>query len=450
MAAAVIVLAVVAGPGPSRVLRVAAAGVGGLALALAFVPIVYLVRRGRPAAGETYLHTTRLVDSGPYALVRHPQYLAYILFMVTFGLLAQRALVTVLAVAAAAFLYLSAVLEERECLEKFGAAYRDYMTLVPRFNLAVGVPRRLGRVGKLVVWVAAFVLGLPAVLILSGLVFVLFANRTNGSIVSSGQERAYLLYVPASYDPTAPTPLVISLHGAMSWPAMQRDLTGWNRLADREGLIVVYPSGTGTGVKTWYMKGSADPAHMPDVMYISALIDTLEATYHIDPKRIYLNGMSNGGGMAFVLSCTLSDRIAAIGVVSAAQSLPWSWCPDSTAVPMIAFHGTADPIVPYAGGKVAIAPQPFPSVSAWVSSWAARNRCDPEAVDSAVATGVTRTEYRGCAHDATVALYTIQGGGHQWPGGKPLPKWLVGSWSAGVDATNRMWAFFREHPLSRE
>ena len=83
---------------------------------------------------------------------------------------------------------------------------------------------------------------------------------------------------------------------------------------------------------------------MRDVRFISELIDKLEAAYNIDPARIYANGFSNGGGMAFVLSCTLSDRIAAVGMVGAAQTLPWSWCTDHRPVPMIAFHGTADPI----------------------------------------------------------------------------------------------------------
>src|SRR5947209_15439212 len=89
---------------------------------------------------------------------------------------------------------------------------------------------------------------------------------------------------------------------------------------------------------------------MRDVRFISELIDTLRAAYNIDPTRIYANGLSIGGGMAFVLSCTLSDRIAAVGMVAAAQSLPSSWCTDHRPVPMIAFHGTADPIVPYQGG----------------------------------------------------------------------------------------------------
>lgn len=139
------------------------------------------------------------------------------------------------------------------------------------------------------------------------------------------------------------------MHAAMNWPAYEMKISQWNKTADENGFIVVYPAGTGTGPKTWFMEGARTPSRMPDVRFISELIDTLEAHYNIDSTRIYANGMSNGGGMAFALSCTLSNRIAAIGAVSAAQSLPWSWCADSTPVPMIAFHGTADPFVPYEG-----------------------------------------------------------------------------------------------------
>jgi polyhydroxybutyrate depolymerase len=272
-------------------------------------------------------------------------------------------------------------------------------------------------------------------------------NRTNGAILSSGHKREYLLYVPRSYDRAKPTPLVISMHAAMNWPAFPMKISQWNIAADANGFIVVYPSGTGTGPRTWFMEGSRTPSRMPDVRFISELIDTLEATYDIDPTRIYVDGLSNGGGMAFVLSCTLSHRIAAVGAVAAAQSLPWSWCADSTPVPMIAFHETADPIVPYNGGKVWIAPLPFPSVRTWVAGWARRNRCGPNPVDAVVAADVTRLEYTDCAEDATVVLYTVVGGGHTWPGGKPMPGWLVGRTSNSPDATSLMWAFFREHRL---
>ena len=93
---------------------------------------------------------------------------------------------------------------------------------------------------------------------------------------------------------------------------------------------------------------------MIDVRFISDLIDRLMAEYNIDPARIYANGLSNGGGMSDVLACTLSDRIAAIGGVSGA--VPASRadeCHPPRAVPVIAFHGTADPIVPYSGGESA-------------------------------------------------------------------------------------------------
>jgi len=310
---------------------------------------------------------------------------------------------------------------------------------------------------KVVIGTALVIVGLPVLLVLAVMASVSVANRTNGSIVSSGQKREYLLYVPKTYDRTKPTPLVISMHGAMNWPAFEMNISQWNTAADENGFIVVYPAGTGPGPKTWFMQGSRTPSRMPDVRFISELIDTLEAAYNIDPARIYANGLSNGGGMAFVLSCTLSHRIAAIGAVSAAQSLPWSWCADSTPVPMIAFHGTADRIVPYNGGKVWIAPEPFPNVATWAANWAQRNRCRPTPDDSAVAADVTRREYPHCANDAAVVLYTVLGGGHAWPGGKPLPTWLavemrifglpVGSTTRNIDATRLMWAFFREHPL---
>ncbi len=274
-------------------------------------------------------------------------------------------------------------------------------------------------------------------------------NRTNGSIVSSCEKRTYLLYVPRSYDRARPAPLVISMHGAGGWPAQQRDTSGWNRLAERQGFLVVYPSGTeGDGPRFWRVGPGAGLEK--DVRFISELIDKLSADYNIDPARIYANGLSNGGGMSFVLSCTLSDRIAAVGLVAAAQTLPWSWCRDHRPVPVIVFHGTADPMVPYNGGTSWVTPRSFPDVPTWAAKWARRNRCGVEPVDSPVAAGVTRREYAHCADDAAVVLYTIRGGGPSWPGGEPFPEWFAGSTSREIDATSQMWAFFREHRLRRK
>lgn len=301
------------------------------------------------------------------------------------------------------------------------------------------------------VWVLRLVLcliSLPVLVVLVDAVSFKVANRTNGSFVSDGRTREYLLHVPRSYDRARPTPLVISLHGAGGWPAQQMQLSRWNRLADAQGFIVVYPSAAqGAGPRVWHVERGA--GLMGDVRFIAALIDTLEAAYSIDPTQVYANGVSNGGGMTFALSCTLSDRIAAFGLVAAAQTLEWDWCTDLRPAPMVAFHGTADPEIPYNGGSSWMAPDTFPSVLAWTRSWSRRNRCAPHPVDSAVAPGVTRRSYTGCADQASVVLYTLAGGGHTWPGGERMPEWFVGRTSRGIDATRLMWEFFRAHPLSR-
>ena len=277
-----------------------------------------------------------------------------------------------------------------------------------------------------VIGAVLLLIGLPVVLVLAEAVSYSIVNLTNGTIVSSYQGREYLLFVPRNYDRTKPTPLVISMHGGAAWPAQQMNLSRWNRLADEHGFIVVYPSGA-RFPRIWRVQrpGAGLTA---DVRFISELIDTLKAAYNLDPSRIYADGLSNGGGMAFVLSCTLSDRIAAVGMVASAQFLPWSWCTDQRAVPMIAFHGTADPLTPYRGGRSLVAPDPLPDIPTWAANWARRNRCRPTPVDAEVEPDVIRRSYANCADQADVVLYTVEGGGllgrveSHCPNGWPAPR----------------------------
>ncbi len=276
-------------------------------------------------------------------------------------------------------------------------------------------------------------------------------NRTNGSVFSDGEERAFLLHVPNRYDGTRPVPLLISMHGGGAWPALQMDLSGWNRVADEYGFLVVYPAGRGKPRRWETFEPGA--ALERDVRYIAALIDSLRAAFAIDSTRIYADGLSNGGGMAFVLSCTLADRIAAIGMVAPAQTLSPVWCPDRRPMPMIAFHGDADPILPYHGGPMG-GPGPvrpvFRPVRAFVAWWAERNRCAATPVDTAMAADVVRLRYTECAEGAPVVFHTLLGGGHTWPGGSGLPEWFTGPTVRSIDATNEMWEFFRRHRLRAE
>lgn len=294
---------------------------------------------------------------------------------------------------------------------------------------------------RVVLAAAIAIVGLPAAIVPIQAVSFYSANRDNGSFVSSGEKREYLLYVPRSYDRTRPTPLVISMHGAGLWGASQRDISRWNELADAKGLIVVYPSGVGDkGVRVWRAEPSEGLAR--DVKFISSLIDTVSAHYNVDQSRIFANGLSNGGGMSFALSCMLPNRIAAIGVVAGAQTLSWRWCADRRPMPMIAFHGTADTHVPYNGGSSWIASSPFPNLPKWTATWARRNQCDDAPEDSWIASDVVRRSYAHCAKGAPVVLYTIRGGGHTWPGGMELPVWFVGRTTRSIDATLVMWEFF--------
>ena len=291
------------------------------------------------------------------------------------------------------------------------------------------------------------IFGLPTLFILGvGLTF-LFVNRTNGSLVSSGEKRDFLLYVPASYDPATLTPLIISLHGFAEWPAHQMEISRWNNLADQYGFLVVYPSGTKFPLR-WRANDAAgsDNELSTDVIFISELINKLIAEYEIDTARIYVNGLSNGGGMSFLLSCELSDRIAAFGSVSGAFLLPWEACKPSRPVPAIIFHGTADPIVPFEGGPSGMFDIPFPAIPEWVDTLAALNNCDGIPQTIPLTGEISGVEFTNCAAD--VVFYTIKGGGHSWPGGEPMPEWIVGYTSMEIDATQLMWEFFSQHPMS--
>lgn len=311
---------------------------------------------------------------------------------------------------------------------------------------------------KIVLRVGLILVAVPIVLVLllvgffySVFYFPNWTSATTNTIISSGEKREYLLYVPKSYDRAKPAPLVITFHTSMSWDSSAMAITQWNQVADEQGFIVAYPQGTGFGPKSWEMAGSETPSRMPDVIFISDLIEKLEASYNIDKTRIYANGMSNGGGMTFVLSCTLSDRIAAVGLVSAGLDPGWSWCTDHRPVPVIVFHGTADPICLYNGGYSKLAGGTVPSIPGFMANWSRRNQCGANPSESAVGADVMRLQYTNCADNADVVLYTIKGEGHQWPGGKRVAaEWMLGRYSRSIDATKQMWAFFNEHPLTRK
>jgi polyhydroxybutyrate depolymerase len=310
-----------------------------------------------------------------------------------------------------------------------------------RAEIANSCPDMKSKRKKIILGVLAIVIGLPVALIAVVMAWFWMERKTNGAIVTSGQTRKYLLYMPKTYDRSKPMPLLISLHPAAARPETEMEISRWNDLADEHGFIVVYPSGSDFP-RVWPM----GPRSLGrDVRFISDLIDKLEAQYNIDATRIYTDGMSIGGGMSFALSCRLSDRIAAVRAVAAAQMLPWDECGNAKPVPTVAFHGTADRAAPYQGRSSPIAPGLFPNIRDWTARVASRNQCKEDPIDTRISPSVRRLACTNCANNADVILDTVEGGGHTWPGGKPLPEWMVGHTTREISASGVMWEFFVQH-----
>jgi polyhydroxybutyrate depolymerase len=275
------------------------------------------------------------------------------------------------------------------------------------------------------------------------------ADSTN-TINVNGVQREYLLHVPPGYAKGHPAALLLVLHGGEGEPGATARNTGMSALADREGFLAVYPAGLG---RHWNDGRTEVGATADDVAFLSAVIDGVAARYDVDRGRVFATGISNGGFMSARLACELSDRVRAIGVVAATMSEALhAACRPQRPVAVVMFSGTEDPLVPYGGGSVRGNRGKILGVEATASFWAKMNGCNAEpparselpVFDSGDPTRVSLARYTGCRPGAEVRLYTIRGGGHTWPGGRPyLPAFVVGKVSRQIDADQVMWEFFR-------
>jgi len=283
------------------------------------------------------------------------------------------------------------------------------------------------------------------------------------SIATADGQRTYRLHVPPSYTGTIAVPLVFNIHGATSNAAAQEGYSGFSAKADAAGFIVVYPEGLVTGAIPYthfnaWMLASPEPN---DLGFMTALLDALEAQLCIDPARVFSTGMSNGGIMSVRLACSLSSRIAAIAPVAGAYYPPDALnvnpaevCPDTAPVPLVAFHGTADAVVPFNGGLGGVSGTtnfrlpidnntPAEDVMA---DWSAHNGCTGARLESQVSTEVRLVQYGGCSRGAIVQLYAVDGGGHTWPGAIDVPS--LGYTTHQISATDLIWTFFTAHPMA--
>jgi protein-S-isoprenylcysteine O-methyltransferase Ste14 len=129
--------------GDNPYLRGAAVVVLVVAGVFIFAPFFLLRNHGRSEDARTYMETNAVVDRGLYALVRHPQYLGYMLLAAGFSLLSQHRLAFLSAATGVAGFSIQAVQEEAYCLQRLGEPYQAYLERVPRFNIILGIVRVL-------------------------------------------------------------------------------------------------------------------------------------------------------------------------------------------------------------------------------------------------------------------------------------------------------------------
>lgn len=277
------------------------------------------------------------------------------------------------------------------------------------------------------------------------------------TVTTAEGQRSYTLHLPPQFDRAKPTPVVLAYHGAFTNGTIMAGFCGLNEKADREGFVVAYPNGTGLGKVVLFWNAGLAPARpgekrADDVAFTRKILDDLDTVMTVDRKRVFAAGMSNGGFMVYRLAAELSDRIAAIapvgGTMGDADPKP------ARPVPVIHFHGTADTYVRYGGLPDSRVPSivRVRSVADTVSAWARADGCGekptvetvPDKVDDG--TTVTRKTFGPGKDGAEVVLYTIQNGGHTWPG-REVGGQRLGKSTKDINANDLIWEFFQKHPM---
>lgn len=229
--------------------------------------------------------------------------------------------------------------------------------------------------------------------------------KPGSTTVLSALNRSYRVHLPAQFDKDSYYPLVLFYAGKGGTAEGIEYTFGTDSLP----VIAVYPQSTASTDGSLAWESAPYSSKVDDVAFTAAILDQLQAKLCVDKTRIYAAGFSNGGGFASLLSCKLSERVAAIAIVSGAMYAPASGCKPPRPVPLINIHGDSDGIVPYGGSLT----RHLPNIDAWTHDRAVLNGCRNSFTDAARPSQVVTT-WSDCAGNATVESVRVIGGGHGW------------------------------------
>jgi len=319
----------------------------------------------------------------------------------------------------------------------------------------------------------------------------LWAQETKEKVTVDDVDRNFMVRLPKGYDAKQHYPVVILLHGMNQDAEDMERLTRFNELADKDGIIAVYPialhgrwnvgvhpqerqamsmghGGHGHHGGGGYPGGGGGgypgaggqrpqnrepdedrrPAPADDIAFFNQMLDQMGAKFSVDASRIYAVGLSQGGFMSLRVGCAMSDRIAAIAAVGAAMPKTMI-CLPSRPVPEVMISGTSDPVVPYGGGTEHNLSLATISVEDSAKAWAKIDRCAEKPEKSKLppsAKGGMETKvdtYNGCHENAQVVLYSVKGAGNTWPGGEQYEaEKTIGKTSPDLNANELIWNFF--------
>jgi polyhydroxybutyrate depolymerase len=243
----------------------------------------------------------------------------------------------------------------------------------------------------------------------------LTAGNTNKTIQVGGVSRSYILHVPAGYTGAKPVPLVLDFHGLGGTGTQEQSASGYQKISDQEGFLILFPNGIDNA---WNIGPCCTNSRdVDDLGFAKAMVTATAAQACIDLNRVYATGISMGGGMSHYLACNAADVFAAVAPAAFDLLVPEEEpCSPSRPISVLAFRGTADTVVPYAGGKGSAGKITFLGAQASLQRWVGLDGCmTPTTVDGEC------TTYKTCSASVEVGLCVKQGGGHA--GGDPAVGW---------------------------